>query len=143
MVEHLPHVNAALNLVATVLLVWGGWLIRRRREDSHRRVMLACFGVSCLFLVSYLTYHALAGHQVFPGTGGVRVLYLAILLSHIVLAASVPILAILAIYFGLKDRRAAHVRIVRWAYPIWLYVSITGVVVYIMLYHLYAVPAAA
>ncbi len=139
MVSLLPHLNATLNLLATVLLVYGGYLIRRRQEDAHRRVMLACFGVSCLFLISYLTYHALAGHRSFSATApsAVRLFYFVILISHILLAALVPVLAIVAIYLGFRDKRLAHRRVVRWAYPIWLYVSITGVVVYIMLYQLY------
>jgi uncharacterized membrane protein YozB (DUF420 family) len=142
--HQLPAVNASLNATATVLLVIGYLLIKQRLERAHKWVMLAAFGVSVLFLVSYLTYHfALKsatgqGHVTFPGTGLVRPLYFGLLFSHIILATIVPILAVLTIYSGLKDRRARHIRLAKWTFPIWLYVSITGVVIYVMLYHLYA-----
>ncbi len=138
-VSYLPHVNATLNAIATVLLVGGVVLIRRGKEDAHRKAMLACFGVSVLFLTSYLVYHVLEKSTPFPKTAptSVRWFYFSILIPHVILAAFVPFLAIAAIYFGLKNRRAAHRRIVKFAFPIWLFVSVTGVVVYVMLYHLY------
>jgi uncharacterized membrane protein YozB (DUF420 family) len=138
-VDELPHVNAGLNCLATVLLVYGYRLIRRGREVAHRRVMLSCFGVSVLFLTSYLIYHAHVPSVRFPQypPSSVRTLYRIILFSHIVLAATVPILAPVTIFLGLTNRRRAHVRLARWTFPIWLYVSITGVVVYLMLYQLY------
>ena len=138
-VQILPHVNASLNGIATILLVVGYVLIRQRREVAHRRAMLSCFGVSVLFLVSYLVYHAFAGSKRFPDYPPevVRVGYLAILFSHIVLAALVPFLALITIVLGLRDRRTAHRKFARWTFPIWLYVSITGVIVYFMLYQLY------
>jgi uncharacterized membrane protein YozB (DUF420 family) len=142
-VSDLPAVNAALNSLATVLLVIGYLLIKARRETAHRNVMLAAFGVSVAFLASYLVYHYHAGSVRFQGPSGVRMVYLAILLTHVVLAATVPFLAGATIYFGLRDRRRAHVRVARWCFPIWLYVSITGVVIYVMLYHLYPPPPAA
>jgi uncharacterized membrane protein YozB (DUF420 family) len=143
-VEHalriLPHVNASLNALATVLLICGYVLIKRRRETAHKWTMLACFGVSVLFLASYVTYHVgIEGTKRFPDYPGsvVRSTYLAILFTHVVLAAAVPFLAVATIYLGLRDRRRAHRRLARWTFPIWLYVSITGVVVYLMLYHVY------
>lgn len=139
MVEQLPHLNATLNSLATVLLVTGFVLIKRGRETAHKRVMLACFAVSVLFLISYLTYHYAAGHRSFPTSApsGVRTLYLTVLASHVVLAAAVPFLAIATIGLALWDRRAAHRRLAKWTFPIWLYVSVTGVVVYVMLYQMY------
>jgi protein SCO1/2/putative membrane protein len=132
----LPTVNAALNATAAVLLVWGYWLIRRKRIATHRRVMTAAFVVSCLFLVCYLVYHAQVGSVRFPHTGALRTVYLSILGTHTVLAAVVPVLAIITLRRGLAQRYDLHRRIARWTLPIWLYVSITGVVVYVMLYHL-------
>ncbi|QDU98464.1 DUF420 domain-containing protein [Lignipirellula cremea] len=140
----LPHVNATLNAVAGVLLAIGYVLIKQRRETAHKRVMLSAFGVSILFLISYLTYHYIIGGQrSFPkeAPSAVRAFYFLVLISHILLAAITPFLAVATIYLGLRERRAAHVRLARWTFPIWMYVSITGVIVYLMLYHLY--PAAA
>lgn len=136
----LPHVNASLNALATILLLTGFVLIKQRRERAHRQVMLATFVTSVVFLVSYLVYHGLAGSKRFPtDTGTVpRSIYYFVLLTHVVLAATVPFFAITAIVLGYRDRRAAHRRVAKWAFPIWLYVSVTGVVVYVMLYHLYA-----
>jgi putative membrane protein len=136
-----PHplatVDAALNATATVLLVVGWLLIKGRRETAHKWVMLSAFAVSCIFLACYVKHHLEVGHVEFPGAGVARLVYLAILIPHIILAATVPVLAIITIYFGLRDRRAAHRRVARWTFPIWLYVSVTGVVIYWMLYHLY------
>ncbi len=139
-VEQLPAVNATLNGIAALLLVVGWLLIRSGRERAHRNTMLAAFGVSAVFLVCYLVYHYHVGSVKFVGPSGVRSLYLAILFSHIVLAATVPFLALITIYLGLKDRRAKHRQFARWTFPIWLYVSVTGVVIYVMLYHLYPPP---
>ena len=139
-VKQLPAVNAALNATATVLLLVGYVLIKRRRERAHTVTMLAAFGVSVVFLVFYLIYHWHAGSVRFQGPPGVRTFYLAMLLTHVVLAAAVPFLAGLTIYWGLRDRRLKHRRIAKWTFPIWLYVSITGVAIYFMLYHLYPPP---
>lgn len=136
-VSDLPAVNAALNALATVLLIVGYVLIKQRREAAHKAAMLAAFGVSCAFLICYLVYHYYAGHVPFTGPDLVRKVYLAILFSHIVLAAIVPVLAIGTIWLGFRDRRAAHRRWARWTFPIWLYVSITGIVIYVMLYVLF------
>jgi uncharacterized membrane protein YozB (DUF420 family) len=140
-VDQLPTVNALLNGTATVLLLVGYALIKYRRETAHKLAMYAAFCVSTAFLACYLIYHYQAGSRSFVGPPAVRTLYLAILLSHIVLAAAVPVLAVITIYFGIRDRRARHRRIARWTFPIWLYVSLTGVVIYLMLYHLYPAPA--
>jgi uncharacterized membrane protein YozB (DUF420 family) len=120
-----------------VLLVAGYVLIKRRREIAHKRVMLTAFGVSIAFLVCYLLYHAMVGSVRFQGPGDVRIVYFTILITHVILAATVPVLAGVTIYLGYRDRRARHKRWAKWTFPIWLYVSITGVVIYLMLYHLY------
>lgn len=135
-VRDLPTLNAFLNAGAAVLLVWGWTLIRRGRKREHRRVMLGAFALSLLFLASYLVYHAQVGSVRFQGTGMVRAIYFGILLTHTVLAAAVPPLAVVTLSRGLGGRFAAHRRIARWTLPIWLYVSVTGVVVYLMLYQL-------
>jgi uncharacterized membrane protein YozB (DUF420 family) len=132
----LPAVNATLNALSTVLLVTGYLLVRSRRFTAHRNVMVAALVSSTLFLTCYLTYHAHVGSKHFPGTGTARTVYLAILLTHTVLAATVPFLAGITVYRAYRRRYAAHRRIARWTLPIWLYVSVTGVVVYWMLYQM-------
>jgi len=138
----LPAVNASLNGLATVLLVVGRGLARRGRVEAHRRVMVSAFGVSSLFLVFYLAHKAWRGfeHTPYHGTGGARVAYLSILGTHLVLAMAVPVLAILLIRLGLADQRDAHRRLARWAWPVWLYVSVTGIVIYVLLYHANPTP---
>ncbi len=136
MTPTLPSINAALNATAAVLLVWGYTLIRRKRIASHRKVMIAAFATSCLFLACYLVYHAMVGTVRFPKTGAIRAVYLSILGTHTLLAAAVPFLAIVTLRRGLAARFDKHRRIARWTLPIWLYVSVTGVVVYVMLYRL-------
>lgn len=149
----LVHVNAALNMLATVLLLIGLVRVKRGRESAHGKTMLAAFAASAAFLVSYLTYHAIAGSVPFTYPGAIRYVYFAVLISHIALAVAVPFLAITAIWYGSKALgwgqaaalepasrayyRGKHLRLVRWAFPIWLYVSVTGVVVYAMLYHIW------
>jgi uncharacterized membrane protein YozB (DUF420 family) len=141
LVEILPHMNAALNALATLLLVIGYVQIKRRQEAAHKWTMLACFGVSVVFLACYLTYHfnIPGGSKRFPSypPALVRYGYYALLLSHVLLAAAVPFLAVITIWLGLADRRVAHRKIAWWTFPIWLYVSITGVLVYLLLYQLY------
>jgi putative membrane protein len=136
MIEMLPTVNATLNAIAAVLLIRGFMLIRRRQIEQHRKVMLTAFATSCLFLACYVVYHWQVGSVKFQGTGPVRTLYLTILFTHVVLAAAVPVLAIVSLRRGLAAKYDRHRKIARWTLPIWLYVSITGVVVYVMLYHL-------
>jgi uncharacterized membrane protein YozB (DUF420 family) len=135
-VRDLPSVNAALNGTAAVLLVWGYALIRRRRIQTHRRVMIAAFVTSILFLISYLVYHSQVGSVRFEHTGILRTVYLSILATHTVLAASVPFLAIVTLRRAVGARFDKHRQIARWTLPIWIYVSVTGVVVYVMLYKL-------
>ena len=132
----LPTVNAALNATAAVLLVWGYTLIRRKRIQAHRKVMTAAFVTSCVFLACYLIYHYQVGSVPFKKTGAIRSVYLSILATHTILAAAVPVLAIITLRRGLAARYDKHRRIAHWTLPIWLYVSVTGVVVYVMLYHL-------
>ncbi len=138
-VTQLPTVNAALNGIAATLLAAGYVCIRRGRVDLHRRCMLAAFATSALFLVSYVAYHAQAGSRPFTGAGAARVVYFTVLVSHIVLAAAILPLAIVTLRRGLRRDDARHVALARWTLPIWLYVSVTGVVVYWMLYRLYPV----
>jgi len=133
-VQDLPAVNAVLNATAAVLLVTAYVLIRTGHVHAHKRVMLTAFAVSTLFLISYLTYHALAGIVYFPKTGTIRTVYLTILYTHTVLAATVPVLAIITLRRALKGWFPKHRKIARWTLLIWLYVSVTGVVVYLMLY---------
>jgi protein SCO1/2/putative membrane protein len=137
----LPAINAGLNGLSTILLVAGFSLIRNGRRLAHQRTMLTAFGVSVLFLVCYLVYHGAlthytgSGSQKFQGTGAIRPIYFTILITHIVLAAAVPVLAVITIYRGLKAQWDRHRRIARVTFPIWLYVSVTGVIIYGMLYH--------
>lgn len=134
--QDLPALNATLNALAAVLLVCGWTLIRRGQITWHRRVMVTAFGVSVAFLVSYLVYHFEAGSKRFPGTGTVRAVYLAILLTHTVLAAAVPFLAVASLWRGWTGSYEKHRAVARWTLPIWLYVSVTGVLVYWMLYRM-------
>jgi uncharacterized membrane protein YozB (DUF420 family) len=133
-IHSLPAINATLNGTAAVLLTTGYVLIRKRAVDAHRRVMIAAFAVSSVFLVCYLIYHSQVGSVHYPHEGLLRTVYFAILISHTLLAATVPVLAIITLRRGLKSDFKRHRRIARWTLPIWLYVSVTGVVVYLMLY---------
>lgn len=135
-VSQLPAVNATLNAVAGTLLAAGYACIRRGRVDLHRRCMVAAFATSALFLVSYLVYHAQAGSRPFTGEGPIRVVYFTVLISHIILAAAVLPLAVVTLRRGLRRDDARHAALARWTLPVWLYVSVTGVVVYWMLYRL-------
>ncbi len=135
-VRDLPALNALLNAASAVTLLVGFWLIRRGRWRAHRVAMVTALVLSAAFLTSYLVYHAQVGSVRFQGTGGVRTLYLGILATHTVLAAAVPVLAILTLSRALRRRFDRHAALARWTLPIWLYVSVTGVVVYWMLYRL-------
>lgn len=136
----LPAVNAVLNSLATVLLVVGMLMIKRGRRDAHKNVMLTAFAVSIAFLACYLTYHFALHHYTgessrkFAGEGLIRPVYFTILISHVLLAAAVPVLAIVTIRRGLRAQWDAHRRIAKITLPIWLYVSVTGVIIYLMLY---------
>ena len=130
----LPTLNALLNGTSAALLVTGWLLIRAGRRDAHRRAMTAALACSVLFLVSYLAYHAQVGSVRFTGTGTVRTVYFVILLTHTVLAAVVAPLAVITFLLARKGRLETHRRLARWTLPLWLYVSVTGVAVYVMLY---------
>ena len=132
----LPAVNAALNGTCATLLTAGYFFIRRRRIQAHRACMIAAFGVSVLFLASYLTYHALHGSTHFAGTGAARGLYFAILISHTLLAVAILPLVLRTLFLAGRNRITEHRRLARWTLPLWLYVSVTGVVVYWMLYQM-------
>ena len=133
-VHALPAVNATLNGTAAVLLASGYVLIRKRAVDIHKKVMLTAFCVSIAFLVCYLIYHSQVGSVHYPKTGAIRAVYYTILVSHTLLAATVPVLAIITLRRALRNDFKRHRAIARWTLPIWLYVSVTGVIVYLMLY---------
>ena len=135
-IADLPTLNASLNALASVFLVAGYVMIRSRRVEAHRRCMLSALGTSAVFLISYVIYHANAGSVPFRGTGVLRVVYFAVLIPHIILAAAILPLALVTTARGLRGDYPRHVRIARWTLPLWLYVSVTGVIVYLMLYHL-------
>ena len=135
-VRDLPALNAILNSLAGLLLLVGYALIRQGRRDAHRNAMIAALVCSVLFLVSYLYYHSQVGSVRFQGTGPARTLYFAVLISHTILAAAVPFLAAVTVIHAWRKRWAKHTGIARWALPIWLYVSVTGVLVYLMLYQM-------
>ena len=132
----LPALNASLNATSAVLLTIGWFLIRARRIRAHRRMMITACVTSTLFLISYVTYHAQIGSKPFPGTGPIRIVYFSILIPHVVLAATVVPLAVVTLLRGLRRDDARHRRIARITLPLWLFVSVTGVIVYAMLYWL-------
>lgn len=134
--RNLPTLNAFLNALSAGLLIRGYLLIRQGRREEHKRTMLMAFTTSVLFLISYLVYHYGVGSVKFQGQGAIRVVYFAILLSHTVLAAAVAPMAIMTLRRGLKGNFAGHKSLARITLPIWLYVGVTGVVIYLMLYHL-------
>lgn len=134
--RNLPTLNAFLNALSAGLLIRGYFLIRQGRRDEHKQSMLMAFTASVLFLISYLVYHYSVGSVRFQGEGAIRVVYFTILLSHTILAAAVAPMAIIVLRRALKDDFAGHRKLARITLPIWLYVSITGVVIYLMLYHL-------
>jgi uncharacterized membrane protein YozB (DUF420 family) len=133
----LPLLNASLNATAGVLLLFGYISIRSGRVQRHKAAMIAACVVSTLFLTSYVIYHANVGSKPFPGHGPIRTVYFVILVTHVILAATVPPLALITLTRGLRSRFDRHVAIARWTFPIWLYVSVTGVIVYLMLYRIY------
>jgi uncharacterized membrane protein YozB (DUF420 family) len=135
-VTDLPAVNATLNGIAGILLLVGLYFIRRGQIERHRRAMLAAFATSTLFLISYLTYHANVGSRPFTGVGPIRQVYFTILITHIILAAAIVPMALLTLKRGWVRDDARHRRIAKITWPIWMYVSVTGVVIYVMLYQL-------
>ena len=136
-VSYLPAVNATLNGTSALLLIAGRALIAQKRVVAHRRVMIATVITSTVFLISYLIYHSQVGSVRFQGQGWVRPLYFGILLTHTILAIVIVPMVLVTLTRGLRGNFARHRAIARWTFPLWLYVSVTGVVVYVMLYHLY------
>lgn len=136
-----PALNAGLNGASAIMITIGRMFIRRHRVRLHRACMISAVATSSLFLISYLYYHAHVGSVHFPGQGWVRPVYFTILISHTLLAVAVVPLVLISLNYALREKFDRHRRIVRWAYPVWLYVSVTGVVVYVMLYQIYGAHA--
>ena len=136
-ISYLPHVNALLNSTSALLLISGYFFIRQTRVRAHRNCQVAAVVTSTVFLVSYLTYHYYHGDTKFPGQGIVRPFYFAVLITHVILAIVIVPLVIITVYRAARGQFDRHRRIARWTLPLWLYVSVTGVIVYVMLYHLY------
>ncbi|MCW8835169.1 MAG: DUF420 domain-containing protein [Rhodospirillales bacterium] len=134
-IQTLPHINASLNAIAMVFLIAGFALVRSGRKDAHRAVMIAATITSALFLISYSIYHANAPIFEFRGQGLIRVVYYTALISHVILAAVVAPMILLALWRAARGRFEQHRRLARWTWPVWLYVSVTGIFVYLMLYH--------
>lgn len=132
----LPHLNALLNGVSALLLISGYICIRNRRADWHKRFMLAALAASALFLISYLIYHNAVGSVPYPHHGWTRPLYFAILIPHIILAALMVPFIIAAVYYAFRERFDRHRRLVKWVWPVWIFVSLSGIAVYLMLYQL-------
>ncbi len=133
----LPIVNAALNATATILLLFARNSIKKREIETHKKIMIAAFIVSVLFLICYVIYHANVLSVPFVKPEWFRPIYLTLLLTHVVLAVTVPVFAVMSLRLGLKREDAKHRKIVKYAYPIWLYVSITGVIIYLLLYQIF------
>jgi uncharacterized membrane protein YozB (DUF420 family) len=133
----LPHLNAILNGTSGLLLVTGYLFIRRRKVTAHRNCLIAAVTTSTLFLISYLTYHYYHGSTRFTGQGMIRPLYFAILISHTILAVVIVPFVGVTLYRAARGQFIKHRRIARWTFPLWLYVSVTGVIVYLMLYQIY------
>jgi putative membrane protein len=136
-ISDLPALNATLNAVSAIFLTAGYVLIRRRRRAMHKTCMLAALVASAAFLTSYVIYHANTGSRPFPGHGAIRAVYFGILITHVTLAATILPLALVTAARGLRAQYGRHVKVARWTLPIWFYVSVTGVVIYVMLYRLY------
>ena len=136
-ISALPHINALLNSTSFVLLLAGFRFIRRGRIQAHKTCQLSALGTSTLFLISYLTYHYYHGATRFPGQGIVRYLYLTILMTHTILAVVIVPLILITVFRAARGDFIKHRRIARWTLPLWLYVSVTGVIVYLMLYHFF------
>jgi putative membrane protein len=136
-ISDLPALNATLNGVSAICLTAGYVSIRRGRRALHQKCMLAALVASTAFLTSYVIYHAHTGSRPFPGHGGIRIAYFSILITHVVLAATILPLALTTTARGLRAQYTRHVKVARWTLPVWLYVSVTGVVIYLLLYRLY------
>lgn len=135
-VTDLPALNATLNGIAGAFLLLGFYFIRRGQIERHRRSMLAAFATSTLFLISYVIYHANVGSRPFTGVGPIRLVYFTILITHIILAMAIVPLVLMTVRYAFTNRFTQHRRIARWTWPLWMYVSVTGVIVYVMLYQM-------
>lgn len=140
-IPYLPHFQAALNASATLLLATGFYFIRKRNRYAHRNCMIAAFLISAVFMVSYLTYHANVGYMPFAGYGLIRPIYFTMLASHVILAAIIVPMVLVTVSYALRGNFAKHLRIARWTLPFWLYVSVSGVLIYILGFHIYT-PSA-
>lgn len=136
-ISDLPAVNASLNFLASILLTAGYVQIKRKRVEAHRACMIAAFVTSTIFLVFYLIYHANVGHTSFDKTHWFRPYYLLLLLTHVVLAAAIVPMILMTFYRAFKGQEEKHRKIARWTWPLWMYVSVTGVVIYLLLYHIF------
>jgi uncharacterized membrane protein YozB (DUF420 family) len=136
-IPYLPHLQAWLNTAATLLLSTGYYFIRQQRSDLHRICMATALLISSLFMISYLTYHAAVGYAPFAGQGTIRPFYFTLLASHVILAAVIVPLVLTTVFFALRGNFTRHPRIARWTLPLWLYVSVSGVVIYLLGFHLY------
>jgi uncharacterized membrane protein YozB (DUF420 family) len=135
-IQDLPALNATLNGIAGVFLLTGYYFIRTGRRDLHKQCMLGALAASALFLTSYVIYHLNTGSKPFQGQGAIRYVYFTILITHVVLAAAIVPLVLMTVTRGLREQFGRHVAIARWTFPLWLYVSVTGVVIYLMLYQM-------
>jgi uncharacterized membrane protein YozB (DUF420 family) len=136
-IPYLPHFQALLNCLATLLLTGGYYFIRRQQRERHRACMIGALAVSSVFMASYLTYHAAVGYMPFAGQGLIRPFYFTLLASHVVLAAAIVPLVLATVFFALRGNFLRHPRVARWTLPLWLYVSVSGVAVYLLGFHLY------
>jgi len=136
-IPYLPHFQALLNTAATLFLASGYYFIRNARSNLHRNCMVTALVISSLFMVSYLTYHARVGYMPFAGQGIIRPFYFTLLASHVILAAVIVPLVLSTVFFAIKGDFSKHPRIARWTLPLWLYVSVSGVVIYLLGFHVY------
>ncbi|MDH3632672.1 MAG: DUF420 domain-containing protein [Gammaproteobacteria bacterium] len=136
-IPYLPHFQALLNTTATLLLASGYYFIRNARRDLHRNCMATALVISSVFMVSYLTYHAHVGYMPFAGQGIIRPFYFTLLASHVILAAVIVPLVLTTVYFAIKADFNRHPRLARWTLPLWLFVSVSGVVIYLLGFHVY------
>jgi uncharacterized membrane protein YozB (DUF420 family) len=136
-IPYLPHFQALLNTMATLLLGGGYYYIRRQQRAQHRACMVSALIVSSVFMLSYLTYHAAVGYMPFAGLGMIRPIYFTLLASHVILAAAIVPLVLTTVFYALRNNFTRHPRIARWTLPLWIYVSISGVVIYLLGFHVY------
>ena len=136
-IPYLPHFQAILNTCAALFLGTGYYFIRNRNRDAHRQCMIAALAISTIFMVSYLTYHAKVGYMPFAGQGIIRPFYFTLLASHVILAALIVPMVVVTVVYALKGNFSKHPRVARWTLPLWFYVSVSGVLIYILGFHIY------